>query len=140
MTIRSISDIKASAIIANSSSDAYIDQCTLLQDGDVLFARHPYKFFPLFWGSGSRGMFTVDIEYSTSNDLSESVNAKRCRRVKNKNTSLNDTKIGSTVGGSYSYGFATDPKNDILPEAAKPVSQPSGSGSSSSASKTTKPA
>ena len=81
-------------------------------------------------------MFTVDIEYSTSNDLSETANSKRCIRVKNKNTSLNDTKIGSTIGGSYSYGFATDPKNDILPEAAKPLPKTSIKPGSSSSSKT----
>ena len=118
LTIRSITDIKASVLIGNSTQDPYIDQCTLLQDGDVIFARHPYKFFPLFQGSGTFGMYTVDFEYSTSNDLSETVNRQRCRRVNNILTAANDTKIGSTIGGKYGYGYATDPENDILPQAA----------------------
>lgn len=135
MTIRSINDIKASVLIANSTTDSYVDQCTLLQEGDVLFVRHPYKFLPLFWGNGASGLYSIDVEYTTSNDLSATVNRKRCQRVKNKNTGAADTKIGSTIGGAYSYGFATHAANDILPEAAKdavPASTPS-SGSSAPA-------
>ena len=118
LTIRSITDIKASVLIGNSTQDPYIDQCTLLRDGDVIFARYPYKFFPLFQGSGTFGMYTVDFEYSASNDLSETVNRQRCRRMKNILTAVNDTKIGSTIGGTYGFGYATEPKNNILPQAA----------------------
>ena len=37
-----------SAIIANTLDDEYIDLCTGLVQNDILFARYPYKFFPLF--------------------------------------------------------------------------------------------
>ena len=41
-------------------------------------------------------------------DLSSTSNSKRCRRSKNQITSVNDQLIGSTIGGKFGYGYATN--------------------------------
>jgi hypothetical protein len=46
-----------SVVIAGSLNDEYIDLCTGLRSNDVLFARYPYKFFPLFESKTNSGIF-----------------------------------------------------------------------------------
>ena len=98
--------------IAQNITDDFIDMCFGLQTGDKLFARHPYKFFPLLEGKSMGSTYFVELKYLTVADLSKYNNNKRCQRVQNKDGVLTDTNIGSTVGGDFGYGYATNAVNN----------------------------
>ena len=69
-------------IIAHSLEDQYVDLCTGLRKNDVLFARYPYKFFPIFTSESSRGVFQADAMFKGSTmDLPLTKNRFRCKRV-----------------------------------------------------------
>jgi hypothetical protein len=100
-----------------------MDLCENIKVGDILFARVPYKFFTLFEASNWNGNYVTELSYTKSaNILSKTVNKVKCKRIANKKNGY-DLNYGSTIGGSYGYGFAKDSSKDILPTLApKPQS------------------
>mgnify|MGYP006114072209 CR=1 FL=1 len=70
-------------------------------------------------------------------DLPLTKNRFRCRRVQNKVGGY-DYNVGSTIRGSYGYGFASDPsKNAIGTISIAPAASSSSSSSSSSSGSST---
>ena len=69
-------------VIANTLDDQYIDLCSGLGQGDVLFARFPYKFFPVFESFYNRGVFQANAVFRGNEfDLPLTKNRFKCRRV-----------------------------------------------------------
>jgi hypothetical protein len=61
MTFVGTSETKISIIIAESLTSPYVDQCTNIEQGDVIFARVPYKFFPVFEGRSLNAFFSANL-------------------------------------------------------------------------------
>ena len=58
----------------------------------------------------------------SANMLRKTVNKSKCKRVANRKNGY-DQRTGSTIGGSYGYGYARDSSKDIQPTLApKPTS------------------
>ena len=66
-------------------TDDFMDYCENLSVGDILFARVPYRLFPLFVANGMNAYFLVDMTYTKSaNLLKKTVNKDKCKRVANR--------------------------------------------------------
>jgi len=61
MTFIGTSNAKISIIIAESLTSPYVDQCTNIVQGDIIFARVPFKFFPVFEGSSLSAFFSANL-------------------------------------------------------------------------------
>ena len=83
--ITSLSDVKLSVMIAEKKTSDFMDLCENLSVGDTLFARVPYKFFPIFEASNWNGDYAVSMFYTKSaNLLSKTANKGKCKRVANR--------------------------------------------------------
>ena len=100
-------------MIAESKTSDFMDLCENLSAGDTLFARVPYKFFPIFEATNWNGNYGINMLYTKSaNLLKTTANKAKCKRVANRKNGY-DIRFGSTVGGTYGYGYATDSSKDI---------------------------
>ena len=122
-------------MIADTKTDDFMDLCTDLQVGDTLFARVPFKFFPLYEAKNWNSRFNSEVTYSKSAyDIKNTVNRGKCKRVANRKNGY-DRRTGSTVGGTHGFGYPRSTSNDVNPSTASaPVSRSSSSTSSSGGS------
>ena len=80
--LENYSGIRMNVVIANTLDDQYVDLCTGLSQNDVLFARFPFKFFPVFESYGNRGVFQANAVFRGNEfDLPLTKNRFKCRRV-----------------------------------------------------------
>ena len=89
-----------------------MDSCSSTENGDIFFARVPFKIYALLEGKQSSSTYFLELQYYSKYDLSQTVNRKKCYRRPNVNGAGNDNKIGSTIGGDFGYGYAKDSAND----------------------------
>jgi hypothetical protein len=114
MKMMMLTNMDLYVIIGESATSDYVDLCEGLQVGEILFARHPYKFLTTFQSSKSSGNYWLTLEYSKTVDFTKTSNRSRCKRVRNS-IDYNipaDNNLGSTVGGTYGYGKAKNSAND----------------------------
>jgi hypothetical protein len=83
MKISMLNNIRADLVISEGKTSEFVDFCYGIEEGDQIFARHPYKIFPVFEAKGDGSRFFVELQYQApaSVDLSQFVNSKRCVRV-----------------------------------------------------------
>jgi hypothetical protein len=100
-------------VIARNINDDYVDFCKNISPEELIFVRHPFKIFLLLESTSSAtSTYFLELKYTEEADLSQFVNNKKCYRRKNSKTEESDPKVGSTIGGKYQFGYATDSKND----------------------------
>ena len=96
-------------IIADSMTAQFVDVCKGVENGDLFFARHPYKMFVLFEGKGDRSRFFVEMQYKKTVDLNSFKNKQKCQRSQNAEGRLTDPNTGSTIGGTNGFGYPITP-------------------------------
>lgn len=90
----------------------YVDNCENLESGNTIFVRHPYKLFLLLEPKSSSSSYLVQLSYKKDLDLTKTTNFNKCTRRKNVlDWTEADKLTGSTVGGKYGFGYATDEAN-----------------------------
>lgn len=105
--------VLAHAFIAQDMHGSPGDFCRLEQ-GDIIFARHPNKIFLAFFGQKNGATFYVQMGYAKELNLEETSNRKngKCRRVPSKSTYSPEDLFGSTIGGKCGYGYPLQPERD----------------------------
>ena len=53
--VKELRDVSLGVMIAESKTSDFMDLCENLSKGDILFARVPFKFFPLFEATNWNG-------------------------------------------------------------------------------------
>lgn len=66
---------KVEIIIAETIKDDFVDICTGIQNGDTIFARYPFKFFPIMEATRNGAMYSLDLVYSKSHSLYSTKNS-----------------------------------------------------------------
>jgi hypothetical protein len=81
--VNMISNMRADLIIGDSKTAEFVDFCTNIEEGDLFFARHPYKIYPVLDARSNSARFFLELTYKKPNtiDLSEYANSRRCIRT-----------------------------------------------------------
>ena len=121
-----LQNANAYLFISNSQTDRSYDSCTIFQD-DLIYLRHPSKYFLTFEGNNDNSRFAIQLEFVKAFDLSKTKNAVRCKRVGSQTT-------GATIDGQFGYGQATDTSKSTCGLCANANTDNSNNGGSSGGS------
>ena len=103
--LTSMTNTVADLVIATELTDDFVDVCALEQ-GDVLFARHPQKLILSVQSFKNEGLFFFEVSHKASTNLKLTNNRQRCTRRQNTlSPEKEDSQIGSTVGGKDGFGW-----------------------------------